>query len=269
MRLSLLAALCIAPLSLAALSAPAQAASVADLVTTFAAPTGSPVGVDDTWSVTVANTGNRDAYGVTLDIQLPETHTSPTVHVMGDLGAMSSACVQSGTTLSCDLGRIRRARSATVSFDTALPWSAAPLDFAASAATTTAESDLSDNDDSATADLAYEDLVIAGPAAATVEHCTGTGLTAYFECELYPSSISIHEQVFDAGGTLSFPLYGPDYGGAWDQDDGDDSLYFEITELGTVIAVFEGNAVDGACFEGLTHFIPDGGYVSPYRVCLD
>ncbi|MCK6507548.1 DUF11 domain-containing protein [Myxococcota bacterium] len=258
MSLSLFAAL--------SLSSAAHAAPVADLVTTVTAPAATLVDTDATWTVSVRNTGTKDASAVSLVIALPETNTSPGVYVMGDLGSASSTCTQVGTTLSCNLGLIKKTKVKSVSFTIALPWNAGDLEVVADASTPTSETDFSDNEDSALADVTYPDLVVPAPGTAWVDHCTGTGLTSYFECELFPSSISSHEQDFEVGGTLAFPLYGPEYGGAWWQAT-DDHLAFTVTELGTVIAEFEGNAVDADCFEGLTTF-PGSTYVSPYRVCF-
>ena len=262
MSLSLIAAFA---LSTAALSSAAHAAAP-DLVTTVTAPSATLVDTDGSWSVSVRNAGNKDASNVSLVIQLPETHTSPTVHILGDLGTASSTCSQVGTTLSCNLGLVKRTKTKSVTFTIALPWNAVDLEVVADASTTTYETDLSDNEDSDFAAVVYPDLIVPATATAWIDHCTGTSLTSYFECELYPSSISSHEQDFEVGGTLAFPLYGPEYGGSWAQDT-DDHLWFEMTELGTVIAEFEGNAVDADCFEGLTTF-PGSSYVSPYRVCF-
>lgn len=251
---------------IAALSLSSAAHAAADLVTTVTAPSATLVDSDGTWTVKVRNTGTLHANNVSLVIELPETNTSPGVYILGDLGTSSSACSQVGTTLSCNLGQVKRNKTKSVSFDIAFPWAAVGLQVIADASTSTTETDLTDNDDSAIAEIVYPDLVVPAPGTAWVDHCTGTGLTSYFECELFPSSISSHEQDFLAGGVLSFPAYGPAYGGSWLQAS-DDHLWFEITELGTVIAEFEGNAVDDDCFEGLTTF-PLSSYVSPYRVCF-
>lgn len=60
---------------------------------------------------------------------LPETRTSPVVHVMGQLGAVDSACSQSGTELICSLGRVRQGQSRTIDIGISLAWSAEDLVF--------------------------------------------------------------------------------------------------------------------------------------------
>ena len=263
MSLSLIAAL--------AFSTSAQAA--AELATTVTQPAGNEVYVEGTWQFRVANTGNRDTSGnIILTIQLPVTHTSPTVHVMGDLGDLGG-CSQSGTQLSCNLGKIRKNRSAYAYVDIALPWSASALVVSASVPTQSGESVTSNNSDSETASLLYVDTPITGPVDMDNQHCTGTGLTAWFECSLYPSSISSHPVTFVDDGTIDFSLLGPEasgYSGEWGQDS-DDQLWFTYSYAGEVVMEFEGNGVDGACFEGLTRFFDSPGvyspYVSPYLVC--
>ena len=103
----------------------------------------------------------------------------------------------------------------------------------------------------------------------TNQHCTGTGLVAFYTCTLFPSSLSGHAATLEADGTISFPAYPSGYSGSWGQDS-DDHLWMEYTYNGGVVASFEGNGVDAAaeCFEGLTTF-PGSSYVSPYEVCLD
>ncbi len=236
----------------------------ADLETTLSLPAAFDVDVSDTVSITVENVGNGSANSVVVDIDLPETNTSPTVHVMGDLDNIDSACVQSGTTLSCSLGRLKAGRSATVSFDIALPQSAGSLDFSATASTTSTDSNASNNADDDSAVVLYPDLAITSQAFIINRHCTGQGLEAFYECELYPSSISSHEIILETDGSITFSQAG--YSGAWGQDT-DDHLWFEYYYAGMVRLTFEGNAVDGDCFEGLTDF-PGTSYVAPYEVCI-
>ena len=250
--------------TLFALTFSASAASQADLSVSISAP--SPeVEAEATYSVTVANVGNRSASDVVLTIQLPETNTSPTVYLMGVLGAYDGSCARSGTALVCNLGRIRNGRSSTVSFDLALPWSNDPLVIDASATTSSTESSTANNDDSAVVSLSYVDVVIVGPQDVTNRHCTGTGLAAFYECTLFPSSISTHDATLNADGSISF-IY-PGYGGSWYQSS-DDHLHMTYTYGTDIVAEFEGNGVDSSCFEGLTTF-PGSTYVSPYEVCLN
>lgn len=240
-------------------------AGQADLQTTVMVPASSNVYVDDTVSVEVANIGSRPAHNVMLTIQLPETHTSPTVQVMGILGDYDSNCVEVGTTLECDLGRIKRGKDRIVDLDIALPWSINSLDFDATADTTSPESSTANNTDGDSATVLYPDLVVVGPASVTNTHCTGMDLQGFYECVISAGSTSNHYITLNDDTSISFDF--PDYTGTWGQDT-DDHLWFEYRYLGSVVAEFEGNAVDGACFEGLTTF-PGSAWVSAYEVCLD
>ncbi len=240
--------------------------AAADLDTTLALPGGADVYDTQVVEVTVANVGNRNANNTLLTIELPETNTSPTVHVMGIVGAIDSRCDQSGTLITCNLGKIRKNRSKTVDFEIVLPWSAGSLDFSTTASTSSSESNLSNNTDSGAGQVAYIDTPIAGPAVAVNRHCTGQGLEAFYECSLYPSSISSHSIVLEGDGSISFLPAQPGYTGSWAQNY-DDSLWFEYSFNGSAVLDFVGNGVGGNCFEGLTIFA-GSAWVAPYEVCL-
>lgn len=253
------------PTLLATLLASTPAHAGADLAVTVTVPTQLAVYAEGRHEVTVANVGNRHARDAQVDIQLPETATSPTVHVLGDLGAIDGDCSQVGTTLTCDLGSIRKGRSETVWFDIALPVSSEPLEFEATASARRDSNPANDTDNDVT-DLVYDAVAVSGPVLADNQHCTGQGLTAYYECTLYPSSISGHQVRLYADGTLDFPGQPVSYGGTWSQPT-PDSLEMTYTDGGAVVANFSGNGVPGDCFEGLTVF-PGSPWVAPYEVCL-
>ena len=240
-----------------------MAAQAADVSTTVSLKASEAYGVE-THKVKVSN-ASGNARNVSVTIQLPETNTSPSVYVLGDLVSYDSRCVEVGTTLECSLGRIKGGRAKTVSFEMALPWSAADLEFEATASTTSSDSNASNDSDSDVASVSYIDTVISGPQDITNQHCTGTSLVAFYECALFPSSLSGHTATLESDGSISFSFTG--YGGSWGQDS-DDHLWMEYTSGGSVVAEFEGNGVGGDCFEGLTTF-PGSSYVSPYEVCLD
>jgi hypothetical protein len=212
-----------------------------DLAVSISAPASQTVYASTRWDVTVSNGGNRDAAVSTVSIQLPTTNTSPTVYVMGTVGAKSSSCTASGTKLNCNLGTIRRGRSTSVYFYIALPESSGSLDFSVAAATTTSGDPTGNNTASATANMVYYSPTTAGGVTVTNRHCTGTNLEAFFECELFPSSLSEHDATLNVGGSISIPGE-PDYGGSWSIV-GDD-LTFEYTYLGGVVAEFAGHGVD-------------------------
>lgn len=246
----------------AAFAAPPRA----DLTVAVSAPSGVFFDQNGRYTVTVANRGSREATGVSLTIQLPVTHTSPSVSVLGELGAIDGRCSRTGTRLVCNLGTINRGASTPVFFDIALPYSAAPLVVSATVSTPSAESSTSNNSASRTVTpLAY--TVAVNPSRPTfIQHCTGTGLTSFFECELYPSSVSSHETVLNADHTITFVDVPPGYTGAWSQPS-PTRLRFQYFEGGTLAATFEGHGTSPSCFEGVTTF-PNSTYVAPYQVCL-
>lgn len=251
--------------TLALFASQAYAAASPDLTTTIIAPTATPyVYASAQWQVRVNNIGTKDAANTVLTIQLPETNTSPSVYVMGTLGAKSSSCTRSGTHYTCTVGTVRKSSSTTVYFYITLPESAGTLDFSATASTTTPESNALNNGSSAVAAQLNYSPSFSGAHTMTNRHCTGTGLESFYECELFPSSISSHTATFNADGSISFTGM-PDYGGSWSVSGS--QLWFEYTELGSPIADFVGYGVDASCWEGITTF-PASTYVSPYEVCL-
>ncbi len=251
----------------------ALAASRADLATSITtSPSPALVYATARYTVRVANVGNRNASGCTVHIDLPATHTSPQVYVLGDVGGTSSACTQNGTALDCPPGTINKGKNKSVYFDIALPVNAASLDFTATAATTSSENDLGNNSASAAADQTFYAAGVATtpstPATMVNSHCTGTGLTAWYECTLSPSSITAHVSELHDDGTLTIPGYAG-YTGGWTLTPTSvgSFLYFNMNDGSGIVAEFEGWGVDGGCFEGLTTFPGGGAWVSPYEVC--
>jgi uncharacterized repeat protein (TIGR01451 family) len=254
-------------LGLFAFSSTAFAA--ADLVPTISGPTTAVyVGQTGRYTVKVSNTGNANTTNGSVVIDLPETNTSPTVYVMGAVVAKSSVCSQSGTTLTCNIGGIRRGKNVSVFVDLQLPESADPLVIDARVSTTNSENSTANNSASHTANpLNYSVTAMGASANIHNSHCTGTGLAAYYECTLFPSSLSTHDVVFNSDGSISIPAAGPDYSGQWTLNSSKDTLSFYYTELGIVVAEFEGQGISSTCWDGLTTF-PGSTYVSPYRVCV-
>ncbi len=142
------------------------------------------------YDVEVFNAGPKRANNVTVQIDLPETRTSPTVHVMGLVGGMSSSCNQVGTSLVCNLGRLRKNETASLWFDIAWPVSAEPSTFQAEVSTTSLDGNPTDDVATHTPAVSYLDTPISGPRDVVNRHCTGQGLIGFLECELSPSSIS-------------------------------------------------------------------------------
>lgn len=242
--------------------------SKADLIVNITPPPGVYVNQPGTYEVLVSNTGTKDAGTVQLTIGLPRTATSPTVHVMGNLGAFDGRCSRSGTSLMCGLGTIRKGGSTPVRFTIELPQSSAPLVVTASVTTPSAERSTTNNNDSDTAFLLHPLQPVAVGDTSHNEHCTGTSLTSFFECELYPSSIAAHDVEYLSGGMLTFVGAPSAYWGTWSQSAGNDRLVLEYYDGTSHEATFDGWAVGDGCFEGVTVFHPASPYVAPYRVCL-
>jgi hypothetical protein len=121
------------------------------------------------------------------------------------------------------------------------------------------------NTASVTPNLAYPNRAVT---AGTVHnsHCTGTNLVSYFECLLFPSSISSHDVVFNIDNTISFTQ--PGYTGTWSQPS-PFQLRFEYFDNGAKEAEFNGYATNGnTCFDGMVTFSPTSTYSSPYHVCF-
>lgn len=249
------------------------ALAAADLTTSISVSPGTAqVYSTARYTVTVSNIGNKSASNATVQITLPATHTSPQVYVLGTVGAISAGCSRTGVTINCTLGTIAKSTSRSVYFDIALPVSSAPFVFTASAATTSAENSTANNGASRTASQSYFATTIGATPGSPVRmvnnHCTGTGLTAWYECTLFPSSISSHDADFHDDGSITFPTE-PGYNGTWTltATPQGSQLAFTIDEIGYgPVASFTGWGADASCFEGLTTF-PGSSYVSPYEVC--
>lgn len=244
-------------------AAPALAAS--DLRVTIPAPAPQLVYSPTSYGIVVANIGNQSASNVSLTVNLPATHTSPQVYVMGTLSAVDARCTRSGTKLTCALGTIAKNTSKTVTFNIALPEATEALTVSASATTTSSENSLANNAASDVAGQLNYSVDVQDGDYALIQHCTGTGLVSFFECELFPGAISSHEHLFHGDGTISFPD-APEYSGVWTQDS-PDSLAFTYFEGDVPVAEFVGYGTTPSCFEGVTLF-PGSTYVSPYEVCI-
>ena len=246
---------------------PAQASSSkADIEVTVLAPTNTPLVCDTAhYAVNVVNVGNRQADGVVLNVQLPTTHTSPDVFLMGDLADIDARCSSQGTKLTCNLGRIQRKSGTVVSFDLALPYTSAPLQLTATATTATAELSLDNNQAGLTTTLAYYKNNVAAAAPIDITSCTGATLTSFFECNVYPGATQIHNFQLEPNGTVTPAGSTSSILGKWSQPTPEDFL-LEFGAPGNVSATFRGKGVPGGCFEGVTTFT-SLQYFAPYRVC--
>lgn len=234
------------------------------------------------FSVTVKNFGSADSDPTTLTVNLLQTQTSPQTFLLGSLQSVPTGCTLSGRTLTCALGRLRyngsqAGRQRTVTFGYKIPVTTQALVLGA-ATTGTGEppANATDNSATLTAQVNHRSVPVV-PGVKTTFHCTGTALTAYFECTKFPSSITNHQVDYQPGGTLSIPG-APGYTGSWSQAD-PTRLHVEYNNGSYAEAIFDGRSSDANCFEGITHFYDDPNpsdaippvlspYVSPYHVCM-
>lgn len=242
-----------------------------NLVTTIAAPSGVAVYQSGRWGVTVRNTGNRDASGVSLTIRLPRTANAPTPYLMGTLGTIHPSCVRSGLTLVCTLGTVRRAgtptSSKTVFFDITLPYSTSPIVVSADAPLV-GDLNPTDNGTSATAALSTLTVPFTAPRTITTTSCTGTAaLSSFVEC-VPGSTQSFTAQLLPGttpgSGPVAIP--GTTYGGTWTTSGTQITIVY--TDGTSVRATFVGQGVDADCWEGRTTFPAPSPYVAIYRTCL-
>jgi hypothetical protein len=230
-----------------------QAFAWSDLVTTVTPPVGATVYDTARVNVLVQNTGNKSALNSVVTIDLPETNTSPTVYVLGTVGAMDGRCVLSGRDIVCTLGTRTKGSSTTVWFDFAFPESSEPISVKATATTTSTQNSTANDSDTKVVDTVNDTVTVLDGDIAAIDHCTGTELTAFFECECVPSSISSHSHTFYGDGTLSIDG-APEYTGTWSQPT-PQSLIFSYFFDGYEEATFVGCGVSANCFEGVTSTI--------------
>ncbi len=266
MRLRIMGKVCLMLLFLlagkAALAAPPQPA---DLRVQLQGPASAVVYSPYVYTVTVRNIGNQRADNVRVVIDLPLTDTSPQRYILGTLnGFDTSKCSVSALKLQCSLGTVSQNQQRSLTFNFTLPISTKTLQIKATGSTTSIEPNQSNNQASMVPALAYPTVEITS-ANVLNSHCTGTGLTSFFECELFPSSISFHTARLEANRTIT--LSEPGWTGEWDQPTLQE-LHFTYTDSMGSWAEFRGFARSSTCFEGVMTFVPDYGYVAPYRVCI-
>ena len=250
-------------------SAPAMAAALPNLGVTVTPPASIVVDTTARYTINVVNTGNRNATSTTLTIQLPRTGTSPQVYIMGTLGARDGRCALSGQTLTCALGSIvKLGGSTSVFFDLALPYKTGPLTITASVSNTSGESNPANNSLSYTPVPALFSTPIPTTAPYNVrdDHCTGTGLTSYFECALFPSAIAGFDSVLETDHTVTV-VGQPGTTGTWSQNPASDQLVVSFSDSGGPIGTIDARGVANSCFEGPMTFVPPSTYSVLYRIC--
>ncbi len=238
------------------------AAPSADLTVQMSGPSTTSISTATTYTVSVKNLGPSTADGVKVSVALPLTNTSPTVHILGNV----SGCSVVANKLSCTVGTIKKNKTAIITYSYTAPVSTKVLQMTATATSNVADPVSGNSSASLVPNLVYPSRAITS-ATVTNSHCTGQNLSSYFECLLYPSSISSHETTLNADTTISFTE--PGYTGNWSQNAAKTTLFFEYFDGAGKIAEFNGYAINGSnCFDGMTNFFPTSTYNSPYRVCI-
>ncbi len=219
------------------------------------------------YTTRVKNIGNQTAQNVKIVVEFPLTNTSPNKYILGKLtgvSASSGTCSTAGNKITCNVGNLGNNQTKFVTFT--FEFQVATI---APTLKTTATTDSTNEQNAANNTLSFTPSVTypineLTPGSYIVSSCTGTGLTSFYECELFPSSIqTVLGLDFNLGGTLSVTNY-PQYTGFWDQAVlPNRSLHFTVTgEL-----EFTGFASSTNCYKGITTFPNSTVYNSAYRVC--
>ena len=219
------------------------------------------------YTTRVKNVGNQTAQGVIMTVEFPLTNTSPTRHILGKLTGIQASggtCSVVSNKIVCNFGSLSNNQIKYVRFNFEFQVATTAPTLKSSVTTTsTNEVNAANNTRSFTPTITYPiNELTAG--SYIVSSCTGTGLTSFYECELFPSSIqTVLGLDFNLGGTLSVTDY-PQYTGFWDQAVlPNRSLHFTVTgEL-----EFSGYASTTNCYKGITTFPTPSAYNSAYRVC--
>ncbi len=265
MRTTLVSAL--SGISLLLSATPALAAAPrADIQVTLQAPSSVQISTPTTYTATVKNLGPATSTNTQIVVEFPLTNTSPTVAILGNVTESESACSIASNKITCVVGSLKKGKSVSISYSYTAPVSTKVLEMKAIGSSSVADANTGNNTATVVPNLLYPTRSFT---SATMEnsHCTGTNLTSYFECALFPSSISTHTATFNVGGTIT--LSEPGYYGSWSQPSAS-QLFFEYFDTNGKAAEFNGYAINGSnCFDGLTTFFPQpNDYVSPYRVCI-
>ncbi len=146
-------------------TAPVTIAALADVTVTKTAPASVDAGSDFDYSITVTNNGPSTAADVTLSDPLPGEVSFVSVSPAGP------TCTEAAGTVDCDFGSLASGASEVVTVTvTAQDDAAGPFDNTATVATSTPESDDTNNDDTAPVTIAaLADVTVTKTAPANVD----------------------------------------------------------------------------------------------------
>lgn len=219
----------------------------------------------------VKNVGNQPAQGVIMTVEFPLTNTSPNRHILGKLTGIQASggtCSVVSNKIVCNFGTLGNNQVKFVRFNFEFQVATTAPTFKSTATTTsTNEVTPANNTRSVTPAVRYPNNIITS-GNYIVTSCTGTNLTSFYECELYPSSQQSFDMDLNLGGTISIQQ-APTYFGFWDQNGlpANKTLHFTIDGGSGTEVEFNGFATSGACFEGITTFPQSSNYNAAYRVC--
>lgn len=244
----------------------ALAAPTADLSVQITAPSTVAISTATTYTVTVKNLGPSTATNIQSVVTLPITATSPQVYILGTASSTDTRCSFVNRQLRCTLGTLKKGKQTAFTYSYTAPVSTNALTMTATVSSDLADPVAGNSQHSLTPNLVYPSRALT-TANIRNSHCTGTNLSSYFECALFPSSISTHDVTFNGDQTITFTE--PGYTGNWSQNAAKTSLFFEYFDGAAKAAEFNGWAINGSnCFDGMTTFFPASTYVSPYHVCV-
>lgn len=223
------------------------------------------------YTTRVKNVGNQTAQGVIMTVEFPLTNTSPTRHILGKLTGIQASggtCSVVSNKIVCNFGTLGHNQIKYVRFNFEFQVATTAPTMKSSVTTTSGnEANAANNTRSFTPAVRYPDNVISS-GNYVVTSCTGTNLTSFYECELYPSSQQSFDMDLNLGGTISIQQ-APGYTGLWDQNSLplNKTLHFTIDGGTGTEVIFNGFATSGACFEGIATFPQSSNYNAAYRVC--
>lgn len=218
-----------------------------------------------TATVTNLSNSNTTANNVQLIVDFPLTNTSPNVYILWNLSWLDQKCSIVSNKLSCSLWNIKKNKSVSINYTYTAPVSTKSLEMKASVSSSVNDNNTLNNSFSVIPNLVYPDRIITSWIV-TNSHCTWRWLTAYFECLLFPSSISSHEVTLNLDNTIT--ISEPWYTWSWSQPT-NHQLHFEYSDVNWKVAEFNWFAINWSnCFDWITDFYPLWDYNSAYRVCL-
>jgi hypothetical protein len=251
---------------IAAATGSAIASPKPDLRVTIAGPNTIAPYSPYQYTVTVKNIGNAPAANVKVVVDLPETDTSPQKFILGTVSGIGTGCTVVTRKLNCTTaGSLNNNQQRVYTFNLALPVASKVLTLRATGSTTTAnEQDALNNTATKTPSFNYPANPFTG-GDVLISMCTGSNLSSFFECDLFPSSQQHH--IFTLNGDTSVEVYG-DTVGNWDRPAAN-RLHMLMNDGMGHIVEFQGYAANSTCFEGKTTFTPNpGGFMAIYKVCV-